>query len=340
MSRSKSALIDAYTHCNTLGFLRELSRGRSPAARRAAESALSESEMFPQFHDAERRLADLDRFGFSAQVTMPNNMVDPNGFALGAKQRARLCRSINDEMSGLASRSRGRIAALGTVPLASPAEALEEMRRAIEDLGLKGFMVLTNLQGKPVDEFDWFWDEAAKLEAAVYIHPSDPHRKEKVPYEEEFQLSRVLGWPYETGLMMTRLVLKGTFQKHPGLKVVVHHMGGVVPFLAGRIEEWYTRRASPLNTSRLAGTSVKGSPFEPFRSFYYDTTVGGNRAAFRCGYELLGAERIVFATDYPWGPDGGRGRLSTYPEMVRGSGLSAGELEEIFEGNVTRMLGL
>ncbi|MGI0090634.1 MAG: amidohydrolase family protein, partial [Nitrososphaerales archaeon] len=78
---------------------------------------------------------------------------------------------------------------------------------------------------------------------------------------------------------------------------------------------------------------------EYYRKFYFDTAIGST-PALRCGYEVFGAEKIIFATDYPYGKDGGSFRLATYPKMVRQAGLSPSELELIFEGNVTKLLKL
>ncbi len=112
--------------------------------------------------------------------------------------------------------------------------------------------------------------------------------------------------------------------------------GGMIPFFWGRIEETY----EPSRQQKLIGRVMPKPLLEYFSHFYYDTAVGGSAAAIRCAYEVFGADQIVFATDYPWGPGGGDSRLAKYPNIIKSLGLSGAENKKIFEDNARRLLNL
>jgi len=296
----------------------------------------------PNMVDFARRLTEMEKHGISKQVTCIYQAVDPNHLPVEAKNQVKLCRMINDEMAEAMKKHKGRIFALGTAPLRSLDEGgIEEMRRAIKELGLKGFMAVTNIGGEPVDHFAALWDEANRLSVPVYLHPVDPMNSNSRPYEDEYDLMHVLGWPFETSLTMARLVLSGTMSRNPDLKVVAHHLGAMIPFFAGRINESYGKEMSLVKPEQQFD-AVKGKKpaIEHFDGFFLDTAIGGNKAAIECAHDVFGAEKIIFGTDYPFGPGDGTLRLSRYPGIVEGARLSREEKRMIFEENVSRLLKL
>ncbi len=137
--------------------------------------------------------------------------------------------------------------------------------------------------------------------------------------------------------MLARLVFSGIMERHSGLKVVSHHLGGgMIPFFLGRTSETY----EPSKQSKLIGKVLPRPLIEYFSKFYYDTAVGGSAAAIRCAYEVFGASHIIFATDAPFGPQKGEKRLATYPEQIKSLGLSKIETEMILANNAYQMLKL
>jgi len=298
-------------------------------------------ESKPHFTDTQKRLEDLDRYSFAGQVTMIQPNLDPTCLDLSNEQELEFARLANDELAQIMNSSNGRIVALGVIPTnVSDDLYLVEMRRAVQELGLKGFMTMTNLKGKPIDQYEPMWAEAEKLDAAVYLHPVDPVNYSGRPYEDQYDLAHVFGWPFETSLVLPRIIFSGILEKYPRLKIVAHHLGGMIPFFSGRIRESYSERAS---SSRMAeekaGLRKKLSKpaWEYFKRFYYDTAVG-SAAAIKCGYENFGSKNLVFSTDYPWGEDGGRERLTSYPKLVQELNLPQEEQSEIFEENISKLL--
>ncbi len=144
-------------------------------------------------------------------------------------------------------------------------------------------------------------------------------------------------WHFEKVLILSRLVFSGIMERYPSLKVVSHHLGGgMIPFFWGRINETY----EPANQQRTIGRVLPKPLFDYFSRFYYDTAVGGSAPAIRCAYEVFGADQLIFATDFPWGPGSGESRLVNYPELIKSLGFSDADNKKIFEDNARRVLNL
>jgi aminocarboxymuconate-semialdehyde decarboxylase len=343
-------VIDGYTHFIPKGYVRGVEQVagwiNNQNSREELLTYLGTIKERPHFIDLVARISELDKYKIDNEITVIDTSVDPNLIQLDSDRKLDLCRLLNDEMARVNSDSKGRIFAFGGIDVASTGSsqteglALGEMRRAVGDLGLRGFVVPSNVGGKPLDAFPSFWSEVERLNAAVYIHPTDPVSKSSRPYEDEFDLAHTFGWPFETTLALARLVFSGTLARHPRLRILGHHQGGMIPYYAGRIDETYSKRnASPRRaqwTTNMGGQSA----IESFKLFYYDTAVGGSSATIRVALDVFGADRVVFATDYPFGPDSGRTRLATYPGKVRELGLSQQENSKIFEENAFKLLGI
>jgi len=197
----------------------------------------------------------------------------------------------------------------------------------------------TNIAGKPLDspEFEPFWAQASAMDIPVFTHPQDPVGRS---YETDYWLLTTLGWPYDTSLMLCRLVFSGVMERYPNLKIVSHHLGGgMVPFFWGRINEVYDRAGTVdgLHPSEDLIGNLPRPLFDYFSRFYYDTAVLGV-PSLKCTYEIFGADRMVYATDAPFGPERGERRMRDYPGQIREMGLPEAETEKIFSGNIRKIL--
>lgn len=333
-------IIDAHTHFSPQVYMSKI-KNAPTAGERAIELKMRAAlERKPHASNLQVRLADLDKYKIDFEVATIQPTLDPNLLPVNDEKLEDYTRSANDSLAQMMNESRGRIYSLGCIPIKASAEiASGEMRRAVNDLGMRGFSVLSNIDGVPVDSFEFIWSEASRLGVPVWIHPADAPQSQCRKYEDEYDLLHVLGWPYETSLLLTRLVVSGIMDKYPNLGVVSHHLGGMVPYLAGRISESYDGKtiAKPdQSPAKLERPSI----LDYLRKFYYDTAVGGSDSAIKCCLETFGSESIVFATDYPWGPDEGRSRLASYPGKIRGLRLSKEDEDRIFSGNVSKILKL
>jgi uncharacterized protein len=226
---------------------------------------------------------------------------------------------------------------VGNVPMGSIEQGgREEMERAISNLGLKALYLSSTINGKPLDlpEFEPFWAAVNELNIPVFIHPYRPIGCVEHKYEADYDFPHNFGFLFETTLVMSRLVFSGILDRYSNLKIVVHHLGGMIPFFWGRISETY----EPSDQQRRIGKVMPKPLYDYFSRFYYDTAVGGSAAAIRCAYEVFGADQIIFATDCPNGPDKGEGRLASYPGVIKSLGLTEVENRKIFEGNARKIL--
>ncbi len=318
-------IIDAYSHGLHGDYLDQLADAGGEWTKKVIAAERLRALDRPQMLNVQLRLEQLDRYGIDMQVVTPSNYWNIDCFPGNTKERLAVTRALNDNMARLMEDSKGRLPAIASMTLASFGPGHHhEMERAIRTLGLKGVCIQSNINGKPLDapEFESFWSQVAEMDIPVYIHPQDPAQNAHRSYEVEYDLIHNFGWPFETVLMLTRLVFSGVMERYPGLKIVSHHLGeGMVPFFWGRILETYAPDEQP----RLIGRTIPRPLFDYFSRFYYDTAVGGNAAAIRCAYEVFGADQLIFATDAPFGPSGGLGRLQTYPDVIKSLGLSGEE---------------
>ncbi|MFC2008243.1 amidohydrolase family protein [Chloroflexota bacterium] len=332
-------IIDIHSHGFHKGHFDELVAAGGKWAENAIAHLLNATQSKPQFVDVALRVEQLDRCGIDLQVVTPQHHLDSNLLPGDMVAQLAMARALNNHMAALMEESKGRLLAIGSVPLAAFEHGgRQEMERAINSLGLKAISLPSNLQGKAIDlpEFEPFWAQAAQMGVPVYIHPNDPAGNTDRSYEAEYDLTHTFGWPFETMLVLSRFVFSGLMERHPTLKIVSHHLGGGIPFFWGRINETY----DPPSQQRNIGWVLPKPMFDYFSLFYYDTAVGGSAEAIRCAYEVFGAERLVFATDAPWGPGTGESRLEEYPKVIKSLGLSEAENSKIFADNARSILNL
>jgi uncharacterized protein len=329
-------IIDAHSHAVDAGSLDSLMSIGGDWVRKNLNRLFGparEKKLYA--HDVVMRLAQLDRNGVDMQVVTPISSLDSNICPGDAKAKLAYAATMNDGMVKLMKDSKGRLLACGTIPLEDfENSGRREMNRAVE-AGIKAFTVPTHVKGRPLDlpGFERFWDTAADLGTPVYIHPRDPAGFADRSYEAEYRLAHTVGWPYETELALMRIVFSGMMERYPSLVIVSHHLGGGLPFFMGRIMETYA-------DSPEAGGLVCYERCKDFSRIYYDTAVGGSAAAVRCAYDVFGAGQLVFATDAPFGTDGGEQRLAEYPGVIRSLGLTEDENRKIFSDNIRKIFKL
>lgn len=330
-------IIDAHTHMFHAAYLEQLSQIGGEWAKKKVAEGLRVARQNPLIIDMKQRLEQLDRNGIDFQVVTPLHSQYSYFLPDDIAAQHTLSRAINDGMARLVEESKGRLIACGAVlPEGFEPGGRQEMERAINTLGLKAMCLSSNLNGKPLDtpELEPFWANAAEMGIPVYIHPSNPISHNDRSYEAEYDLIHNFGWPFETMLMLSRLVFSGVMERYPTLKVVSHHLGGGIPFFWGRITETY----NPAVQEKLIGRVLPKPLFDYFSLFYYDTAVGGSAPAIKCAYEVFGANQLLFATDAPYGP--GESRLASYPKVIRSLGLPEADNNKICAGNARRILNL
>ena len=216
----------------------------------------------------------------------------------------------------------------------------------MEELGAVGVQVFTNVLGRPLDRPETMplFDLMAELDRPVWVHPvraadfSDYQQERKSHYE----IWWALGWSYETSAAMAHLVFSGLFDRHPGIKIITHHLGGVIPYLEGKVGvgwDYLGTRTTDEDYGALLG-SLKKRPIDYFRMFYADTATFGARDATVCGLKFFGPDHVLFGTDAPFGPENKWGYTRWTIEVIESLDLTPEERNAIYEGNTRRLLRL
>ena len=214
-----------------------------------------------------------------------------------------------------------------SLPLNNERETAKEFDRAISQLGAFGFQLFSNVAGKPLDsdEFSPIFEEAARRDIPLWLHPARGANFPGLPNREGIEIRDLVtfGWPYDTSVAMSRIVFAGIFDRFPNLKIITHHMGGMVPYFEGRVGYGWDQlgsRTSDVDYGEMLH-SMKKRPIDYSRNFYADTALFGARGATRCGLDFFGVDRVVFASDMPFEPTPGLYARETI-EVIDSLGLA------------------
>lgn len=299
----------------------------------------------PALHDLELRFRMMDQHPGYVQVL---SLAAPPLEAVAPPERSvELARVANDAMAELVERYPDRfVGFVASLPMNHPEAAVREAERAVKELGATGVQVFTNVNGAPLDqpEYEAVFAQMSQLDLPVWVHPTRPPEQPDYPTERrsKYDIWWAFGWPYETSVFMARLVFWGLFDRYPNLKVVTHHMGGMVPYFEGRVGwglDQVGRRTDEEEDVR-AKQALRRRPLDYFRMFYADTALFGALPATECGIAFFGPERVLFATDFPFDPEGGSLFLRETIRVVENVSFPLETKEAIFHGNARRLLRL
>jgi predicted TIM-barrel fold metal-dependent hydrolase len=300
----------------------------------------------PCLVDLDERFRVMDRFG--AEYAQVLSLASPPIEALGPPPLStEMARIANDGMAELVAKYPQRFPAfVASLPMNDPEGLLREAERAIGALGAAGVQVFTNVLGAPLTAPATLplFDLMARLDRPIWLHPARgadfaDYRTEK---KSRYEIWWTFGWPYETSVAMAHIVFEGLFDRYPDLKIITHHMGGMVPYFEGRVgpgwDQLGTRTSDEDYTALLA--KLKKRPLDYFRMFYADTALFGAREATKCGLAFFGPERVLFASDSPFDPEKGSMYIRTTIEVLDSLDLAPAERHAIYEGNARRLLKL
>ncbi len=278
------------------------------------------------------RLADMDAAGIDLQV-LSLSAIDGIDKA-DAETALSLVRDSNDLLAEAIRGHPRRFSGFAALALQDPEKAAMELERCVTKLGFAGAMIDGTVGGLFLDDrrFEPVLAAAERLSVPIYLHPAPPPEPVRAAYygglPEALAYSLSIsgwGWHAEMGLHSLRLIVAGVFDRFPGLQIIIGHMGEFIPYCLAR-SDMQLSRAAPQLKRRVS---------EYFRSNFHITTSGYfTLPPLLCALMVMGAERILFAVDYPYSPNGaGRKLLDTAP-------LSPSDLELIAHGNAERLLGL
>ena len=243
------------------------------------------------------RLTDMDRHGVDMQLL---SLTSPGVQMFDADTAVALASLVNDHAAEAVKRHPDRFAALAAFAPHDPHRAVTEMERAIRTLKLNGFIVNSHTNNEYLDQ-QKFWpilEAAEALNGAIYIHPRAPADTMAAPMSDYGMGGALWGFGVETGTHAVRLIMSGVLDRYPKLRIVLGHMGEGVPFWLARLDSKGSPGSEAAQTNRL-------KPSEYFkRNFWIATTGVLDHLALRYCIDKIGADRIMWATDYPYEPAG------------------------------------
>ncbi|OGN99216.1 MAG: hypothetical protein A2Y89_05795 [Chloroflexi bacterium RBG_13_51_18] len=293
----------------------------------------------PPLYDLDRRFRIMDKYEPIRQVLNLGRV--PVEHVAGPAKAADLAQRANDEMAELVIKYPDRfVGALATLAMNNMDAALKEADRCIKDLKFKGVYLHTPVDERPLDapEFLPLYEKMAEYDLPIVIHPM--RRADHPDYLKEktsrYNMFSLFGWPYDTTSAMARLVFSGIMEKFPNLKILTHHLGGMVPFYAERI-----RQFTQVMRSGEEGLGLKKDAIDYFRMFYADTATYGNPTALMCGVTFFGADHVVFGVDFPLGDTefGDRNYRQTINAIAE-MDITEADRKKIYEDNARNLMRL
>jgi len=277
----------------------------------------------PGHRDIAHREAMLEREGVDRQVI---TLTCPGTTLEAPARSAALASMVNDALAAVVAGRGHRFSALATLPLNDPAASVREFERAM-GLGFKGCMLFGSVNKVPLSDRRYWplYERASEAQAVFMIHPNFPPGVEQM---EEYWLMPLVGFLMDTTLAAAGLVFSGVVERYPGIRWILGHLGGTIPYLVERLDRGY--EAFPECRANLTQP-----PSAHLKRFFYDT-VNFDPKALRLAVDFAGASQILAGSDYPH-------MIGSIPKMKAAlAALKVSEAERamILGGNAMRLLGL
>jgi uncharacterized protein len=278
------------------------------------------------------RIADMDASGITVQVL---SVAGPGADLVPGQAGIDLARAYNDALAEACVRHPTRYRGFAHLPMLAPEAAAGELERAVKELGFHGVLVNGATDGRFLDDpaFEPILAMAEKLDVPIYLHPGIPTPAVRNAYFDglpgNFSFTMALsawGWHADTAIHTLRLALSGALDRHPGLKIIIGHMGEALPFMLDRIDE---------TTAAQAKTLLRRSVRQTIVDQVWITTSGFfTMIPFMAALMSFGVDRIMFSVDYPFASNArARAFLDTLP-------VSPADRAKIAHGNADQLLRL
>ncbi len=281
-------LIDVHAHCFPKPYVEEL--------KKYYKNDLGKARIFMiEWGNSEERIQLMDDMGIDIQVL---SLSIPNVYVPDIELSKSLAEISNDAISEICRKNPDRFLGLASIPLDDMNYAVDELNRAINNLGLDGVFLGTNINGKPLsdDRYQPFFDVLNERKVMVVLHPMDAIGEESMPEEYfKYNLHTTVGRMFSTTRIIAHMIFKGAFEQFPNLTFLLPHSGGAIPFLYPRWDMVY--KLGP------ATEPVKHLPHAPsyyLKRHYFDTALSFYHTSVRSTIDLCGTDHLVFGTDIPF----------------------------------------
>ena len=297
--------------------------------RKVAPGKTSPMELLPEF--GEKRFKSLDDAGITVQV-LSNSGAGPD-LAPG-QDGISLAKEVNDYLAGIVTKYPKRFAGFASLPMASPDACADELKRSVKDLKMVGAMIHGTTEGRFLDHpsYDGLLAAAVELDVPIYIHPNVPMLEVQKAYYSDLPegTDRVVGtagwgWHSEVAIHILRMVFAGTFDKHPKLKMIIGHMGEMLPVMLARLDD--------VGAADIG--HLKRLPSKTITDQVWITTSGiFTQPPFVAALQTFGIDRIMFSVDYPFARDA-QGR-----KFLDEVALAPADMANLTHGNADALLKL
>ncbi|MCU0644851.1 MAG: amidohydrolase family protein [bacterium] len=331
-------MIDTFCHWLPLDYF---SRVKKITA--APTHMLDRSRSIPVMVDVEKRFALMDQFPGYRQIL--SLVSPPIEYLADSNQASELAEIANDSLAEIVTKYPDRfVGFVASLPMNNPSVSLKEAERAIKELDACGIQIFSNVNGEPIDQPEYLplYHMMAKFDLPIWLHPARGmnHADYLTEPFSKYEIWWALGWLYETSVAMIRLIFAGIFDKFPKLKIVAHHAGAFIPVAEGRLGPGLDSLGSrtPGDLKSLIQTELKERPIDALKRFYTDTATFGSKKAIKCALEFYGIDKVMFATDMPFGPDNGSGQIRNTIKAIDELSLEVEEKRNIFYENLRKLI--
>ena len=286
--------IDCQSHIFPKSYIEVLAQNPHPpqVIHRGNESIVTYGDiqtfrLQDEVYDPIRKLKDMDAAGVDMALLSTNI---PPPCMLSPELGTKGAQAINNAIAELVDKYPDRFAGLACLPWQIPDEAITEMER-IKEIGFRGIMLYSHIGGEPVDaqHFEPVYAHAERLQLPIVMHPTVPTWGEVI---KDHWMIGMMGLQVDNSFALLRLILSGILERYPNLQLVMPHVGGILPYMSGRIDH----QTEVLGRAR---EHISQPPSTYLRHIYLDT-VSPSLEALHYAYEFVGDHRLLFGTDHPW----------------------------------------
>ena len=324
-------VIDVHTHMLNEAYIRLLKKhGRHYTVKKVVggqtgihRDGAPFMTLMPGMFDYEMRLKSMDEARVDVAIV---TLTSPNVYWGSAKASLEAAKLVNDDMAAQSRRYPDRIRFMASLPWQHPKLAIAELKRAVEELGAVGVMVLANIDGASLTDkkFNLIWREIDRRALPVLVHPTAPPGTKELDVFR-YNLIASVGFMFDTSLAVSRMIFDGFFDRHPKLKLIASHGGGTLPYIAGRLDICHANMPA-------ARVRISAAPSTYLKKIYYDTVVF-TPEALDLALKVGGDTNVLYGSDYPHNIGDMKGclaRVDALPPAIRDA-VRGGNAMRIFK---------